>query len=139
MSWKLANFARLDPALQQRNIAGAAHGAQGEVEVWDEFNDNWERLAFESERLLEKITGRGPEAVEEMKKYPKGEPVKRSFGRVSEPRVLSSSHTAAYEARCCITGLPVPELLNADPHHPVGTRYQESNEPAKRVMPECHS
>jgi putative restriction endonuclease len=27
VSWKLANFARLDPALKKRNIAGATHGA----------------------------------------------------------------------------------------------------------------
>jgi hypothetical protein len=28
VSWKLANFARLDPALQKRNIVGAARMAQ---------------------------------------------------------------------------------------------------------------
>src|SRR5260370_24371621 len=72
VSWKLANFARLDPALRQRNIAGATHGAQGEVEVWNEFHDNWERLAFESERLLQKITGRGLEVVEEITQFPEG-------------------------------------------------------------------
>lgn len=33
VSWKLANFARLDPALQKRNIAGASHGARAEVEI----------------------------------------------------------------------------------------------------------
>ena len=34
VSWKLANFARLDPVLQKRHIAGARHGAQAEVEIW---------------------------------------------------------------------------------------------------------
>src|ERR1700729_1500273 len=58
VSWKLANFARLDPALQKRNIAGATHGAKAEVEVWNEFSDDWDRLAFESELLLERMTGR---------------------------------------------------------------------------------
>jgi hypothetical protein len=48
VSWKLANFARLDPALKKRHIAGASHGARAEVEVWNEFNQNWEKLAFES-------------------------------------------------------------------------------------------
>ena len=37
LSWKLANFARLDPALRKRNIAGAGHGARAEVEIWKEF------------------------------------------------------------------------------------------------------
>jgi len=58
VSWKLANFARLDPALQKRNIAGATHGAQAEVAIWDEFDSDWEKLAFESERVLARITGR---------------------------------------------------------------------------------
>src|SRR6266851_9722807 len=52
VSWKLANFARLDPALKKRNISGATHGAQVEVEIWNEFSSDWDRLAFESERLL---------------------------------------------------------------------------------------
>src|SRR5438067_1595728 len=59
LSWKLANFARLDPSLQQRQIIGAPHGGKGEIEVWNEFNSNWESLAFESEKLLAKLTGNG--------------------------------------------------------------------------------
>jgi putative restriction endonuclease len=47
VSWKLANFARLDPALKKRKIAGATHGARAEVEIWDEFNDNWETVVRE--------------------------------------------------------------------------------------------
>jgi putative restriction endonuclease len=38
-SLKLANFARLDPVLQARDIRGLEHGSKGEVEVWREFND----------------------------------------------------------------------------------------------------
>src|ERR1044072_818443 len=56
LAWKLANFARLDPALQNRAIKGASHGSKGEVEVWEEFNNNWDSLAFESERLLAHLT-----------------------------------------------------------------------------------
>ena len=39
---KLANFARLDPALQKRNISGMSHGSKYETEIWNEFNNNWE-------------------------------------------------------------------------------------------------
>src|ERR1041384_4238570 len=55
---KLNNFSRLDPELKARGIKGMAHGAKGEVEVWHEFEDNPEVLAFESERLLAKFSGR---------------------------------------------------------------------------------
>src|SRR5271157_5928372 len=57
VSWKLANFARLDPSLLKRNIVGATHGGQSEVEIWNEFSNDWDKLAFESERLLERMTG----------------------------------------------------------------------------------
>src|ERR1700722_3989453 len=57
VSWKLANFSRLDPVLRKRHIVGASHGAKSEIEIWNEFRSDWERLAFESERLLAQITG----------------------------------------------------------------------------------
>jgi len=37
VSWKLANFARLDPSLRARQIKGASHGGFTEIEVWEEF------------------------------------------------------------------------------------------------------
>src|SRR5438105_75764 len=52
VSYKLANFARLDPALQQRGIRGMPHGAKGEQDVWTEFSKYPEELAYESEELL---------------------------------------------------------------------------------------
>ena len=113
MSWKLANFARLDPALRKRNIAGATHGAQAEVDIWNEFNNNWEKLAFESERLLESITGHVPEAEDTAEKFPEG----RTREAIVRTRVnqgfFRAAVLAAYGARCCITGLSLPQLLNA--------------------------
>jgi putative restriction endonuclease len=113
VSWKLANFARLDPALQKRNIVGATHGAQAEVGIWNEFSNDWERLAFESERLLDQMTGRTSEFIEEAQEFPEG----RSREALIRTRVnqgfFRASVLAAYGARCCITGLSIPQLLNA--------------------------
>ena len=83
VSWKLANFARLDPALQKRNIAGAAHGAKAEVEVWNEFSNDWDKLAFESERLLDQLTGRPSELVEESRGFPREGAARRLFACAS--------------------------------------------------------
>jgi putative restriction endonuclease len=113
VSWKLANFARLDPALQKRNIAGAAHGAKAEVEIWNEFRSNWEALAFESERLLGQITGRVAELDEESAVFPEG----KTRAAIVRTRVnqgfFRAAILAAYGSSCCITGCSVPELLNA--------------------------
>jgi putative restriction endonuclease len=114
VSWKLANFARLDPALQKRNIAGASHGARAEVEIWGEFNNDWEALSFESERLLQQMAGRVIEpGEEESGAFPEG----RTRESVVRTRVnqgfFRAVVLAAYGHRCCITGLSLRQLLNA--------------------------
>ena len=116
VSLKLSNFARLDPALQARGIRGMRHGAKGEVEIWREFADQPETLAFESERLLADRLGQPIEQVADVDTgdlLPAGREreatvrvrVNQSFFR---DRILS-----AYNFRCCVTGLTVQPLLTA--------------------------
>jgi HNH endonuclease len=113
LSWKLANFARLDPALKKRRITGATHGGRAEVQVWNEFANNWEALAFESERLLAQMTRRTPEPIDESQDFPEG----RTREVVVRARInqafFRAAVLAAYSSRCCITGLSVPRLLSA--------------------------
>lgn len=113
VSWKLANFARLDPSLKKRNIAGATHGAQAEVEIWNEFCNNWEKLAFESERLLAQMTGRAPEPIEEEGDFPQGSTREVTVRARLNQAFFRAAVLAAYNARCCITGLGIPKLLTA--------------------------
>jgi putative restriction endonuclease len=113
VSWKLANFARLDPALKRRNIAGATHGAQAEVNIWNEFNNNWEGLAFESERLLDNMTGRTPEAVEETQAFPEGGTRETLVRTRINQGFFRAAVLAAYGSRCCLTKLYIPLLLHA--------------------------
>jgi putative restriction endonuclease len=113
LSWKLANFARLDPALKKRNISGATHGAQAEVDIWNEFNNNWERLTFESERLLENMTGRAPDVAEETQDFPEGRTREALLRTRINQGFFRAAVLAAYGAQCCITGLSIPQLLNA--------------------------
>jgi putative restriction endonuclease len=113
VSWKLANFARLDPVLQKRNISGATHGANAEIEIWNEFSSDWDKLAFESERLLGQITGRAFEFLAEPERFPEG----TSREALTRVRVnqgfFRAVVLAAYDLRCCITGLSIPQLLTA--------------------------
>lgn len=113
VSWKLANFARLDPALKRRNIAGASHGAKSEVEIWNEFNNNWEKLAYESERLLSKMTGHTTELYEDIEVFPEGKTRESTVRTRINQGFFRAAVLAAYDERCCITGLPLPQLLNA--------------------------
>lgn len=113
VSWKLANFARLDPTLQKRNIVGARHGSQSEVEIWNEFSNNWDKLAFESQRLLKRLTGRPPAFEDEGRDFPEGR-TRESMVRVRVNQAFfRAAVLAAYDSRCCITGLAIPQLLTA--------------------------
>jgi putative restriction endonuclease len=116
VSWKLANLASLDPTLKKRNIAGAPHGSKLDAEVWNEFVGDWERLAFESEKLLAQKIGKRVEDVSGVESFdlPK---VGKEREAIVKVRVNQSffrrAVLAAYDFQCCITGLAIPEMLNA--------------------------
>jgi putative restriction endonuclease len=116
VSLKLSNFARLDPALQARGIRGMRHGAKGEVEIWREFAEYPETLAFESERLLAARLGR---PIEQVAEIDTGDlpPAGREREAVVRVRVNQSFFRdrilSAYNFRCCVTGLTVQPLLTA--------------------------
>lgn len=132
VSRKLANFSRLDPVHRARHVHGLEHGARGEEEVWKEFAEHPEALAFESARLLAERLGRRLEEVAEIEQADLPPPgaereavvklrVNQAFFR---QRVLS-----AYEFRCCVTGLNVRPLLVASHIIPW------AEDPANRLNP----
>jgi putative restriction endonuclease len=114
VSWKLVNFASLDPALKKRGISGASHGSIADLEVWDEFNRDWDRLAFESERLRAQLANHplDPTSIGDFD-LPLGAEREAMIRVRVNQSFFRSAVLAAYESKCCITGLAVPELLNA--------------------------
>ncbi len=116
VSWKLANLASLDPTLKKRNIAGASHGSKMDEVVWDEFNGDWDRLAFESEKLLAQKIGKPVEDVSDVDLLDLPI-IGKEREAIVKIRVNQSffrkAVLAAYNFQCCITGLGIPELLNA--------------------------
>lgn len=132
LSFKLSNFARLDPSLQARGIRGLQHGAKGDEEVWHEFAERPDALVYESSQLLAARLGRSVENVADVEESDLPPPgaereaivrlrVNQSFFR---KRVLS-----AYEFRCCVTGLATTELLVASHIVPW------AEDPANRLNP----
>ena len=116
VSWKLANFARLDPSLQDRNIVGASHGSKLDVEIWEEFNHDWGKLGFESENLLAIKMGTQVDDVSDLDllDLPKAGKEREAFVKVRvNQSFFRKAVLAAYDFKCCITGLGIPELLNA--------------------------
>lgn len=113
---KLSNFASLDPELQKRNIVGMRHGSKSDKEIWNEFNGNWDELAFESEILLAQAKG---EPIEKSAKIDlESLPIEgKDREAIIKARVnqnfFRSAILASYENKCCITGIAMPELLVA--------------------------
>lgn len=112
LSWKLANFARLDPTLKVRNLSGASHGGKLEEEIWNEFSSDWNGLAFESELLRSRFLGTSA-SYEELENLPEGRSKLSSVMVRVNQGFFRATVLAAYENKCCMTGLTVLELLNA--------------------------
>lgn len=128
LSWKLANFSRFDTSVTGRNLTGATHGSKLDRQIWEEFNSDWDRLAIESERLRSKLldvplTGT---AVEE---FPLGRTKRTSVEVRVNQGFFRSVVLAAYEARCCITGLAIPDLLCASHIVPWSTDVRNRTNP----------
>src|SRR5579864_8908579 len=57
VAMKLSNFASFDPYHQAHGIKGLQNASQGDRDIWDEFNSNWDDLAVESELISERLFG----------------------------------------------------------------------------------
>jgi putative restriction endonuclease len=115
LNMKVGNFGRLDPELKKQGIVGLSHGSKMEEEVWNEFNGNWEKLAYESELLIAKFANKSLEetiAIEtaDIKQGLDREAVVKQ--RVNQ-NFFRSTVLSSYYYRCCITGLSIPDFLVA--------------------------
>lgn len=92
------------------------HGAKGEVEVWREFADRPENLAFESEDLLAKRLGKPIEQVADVdtQDLPAYGIEREAMVRIRVNQSFFRSRIlSAYNFRCCVTGLTIRPLLTA--------------------------
>lgn len=116
VSWKLVNFASLDPSLQERGIAGAKNASKLDEQIWNEFYHSWDELAFESEKVKAEFENTSLEKLHEA-----DEQTRPKEGLEKEQTVKARVNQnffrqmimANYDYRCCITGLKQPELLVA--------------------------
>lgn len=133
LAMKLANFARLDPALQARGIKGLKGGGKGEEEIWNEFNNNWEELAFESEKILAKYKGKSLEesALSNFNfEIPEGKDREALVKVRVNQSFFRNAVLASYNNQCCITGIKIPELLVAGHIIPWSENTKERVNPA---------
>lgn len=118
--------------MKSQGITGLVHGAKLELEVWKEFYNNPELLAYESERLIAQFSGKGLEESSEisLQDLPQG----KEREVVIRQRVNQSFFRAAvmnsYNFRCCISGVQKSELVEAC--HIVDWAENEANRTSPR-------
>ena len=112
VSWKLANFAHIDPSLQRK---GASNVSKLDREVWEEFLDNWDELSFEGEQLLLKLqpTEIQHDRQETTATLPAGSEREQLVKSRVNQRFFRKAVLSSYDFRCCITGISDERLLIA--------------------------
>ena len=115
---KTCNFASLDPAQQARNIAGLGNASRADRSLWDEFATNPEAIAAEAEAVYARLAldqaalAEPPELDAEI--IPVGPTeVERTVRARRIQRFFRAAVLTSYDHRCAISGIAVPELLNA--------------------------
>lgn len=121
VAMKLVNFASFDPVLQRRGIKGLKNAGRGDRSLWEEFEADPERIAFESQRVFESL-GANDRTIHQ--------PAERDHFEIEsdEIRITDAEQTvrvrlvqdffrkavlSSYGDKCTICRLHFPELLNA--------------------------
>lgn len=125
LNMKVGNFGRLDPELRKRGITGLSNGGKLEQVIWDEFHSNWDELAFESERLISQFLNKSVAEINEidLSNLPVGRDVERTVKTRVNQTFFRRSVLSAYNQKCCITGIQIPDLLVAS--HIIPWRFNE--------------
>ena len=112
LNMKVGNFGRLDPKLKKQGITGLVNGAKLEEDVWNEFNGNWDELAFESETLIAKFQNKSIEGIN-LDELPKGGDRETVVKTRVNQSFFRSTILSSYNSKCCITGLSIADFLVA--------------------------
>lgn len=109
VSYKLANFASIDPTIDRK---GAVNVSKLDREVWNEFFEDWETMAFESETRMAQVK-KSESKVDELDDFL----IRNGETRSSVVKVRINQNffrkmiLTSYNNLCCITGIDNIELL----------------------------
>jgi putative restriction endonuclease len=133
VAMKMSNLASHDPEQQKRGIKGLQHGSKLECIIWEEFQNDWESLAYESKKILASIKNEDITAVAkiDLNNLPSGEDKSRFVKQRIGQNFFRTAVLSAYECSCCITGISVDTLLVASHIKP----WKLSDEKTERTNP----
>ncbi|MGM0582958.1 MAG: HNH endonuclease [Bacteroidota bacterium] len=136
VAMRLSNFASLDPYHQNRGVKGLIHGIKQCQPIWDEFNENREELIFQSEKILaekENQTLENKFNKEIETDYLVGEDKTRRIKTRVNQKVFREIVLNNYTTKCAITGIDIPDLLNASHIIPWSKNKNERLNPSNGI------
>lgn len=112
---KVGNFGSFDPDLRARGIVGLANSSKLDEEIWNEYCNDWEQLAYDSERIRARLANKTLEEISEtdLTNMPVGCERETMIKRRINQSFFRTAVLTSYNNRCCITGLSSKELLEA--------------------------
>jgi len=130
---KIGNFGNFDPDLKKKGIVGLSNTSKLDKEVWDEFNGNWERLAFESEKYIAEYLNKDLTDIgrSETLKIPEGLSKEQLVKTRVNQSFFRNSVLSAYNSTCCMTGIKIPQLLIASHIIP----WSDADDKTEKVNP----
>lgn len=113
---KLSNLGHCDPVLAAKKISGMSNCSALDREIFNEFVNDWEELAYQAQIILAKLEDSSIQDINpdlQIDDIPEGidrtTTVKTRVGQ----RFFRNTVLSAYNNRCCITGIEMPKLLIA--------------------------
>lgn len=121
LGMKLCNFASLDPVQKARGIGGLKGASKQDKLIWAEFRGNSSLLGAESEQLLHDLFTKDEEKEVDLLQRdrvrivaPVGPTERQATVAVRRgQQFFRQTVLNAYELRCCISGIQIPQLLVA--------------------------
>lgn len=132
LAMKLTNIASLDPAITSTGRKGLEGASASDRAMWKEMQADWERFAVDAQQAASRLgatSERDPAdgdvlVPDEVVDYTGANKLVLTKIRVGQ-RFFRRSVLSAYQYRCCVTGLAIPDLLVAS--HIVPWNKNEKN------------
>lgn len=116
IAYKLMNFTTLDPERQNIGNKGKEGIGKADIQIWNEFFNNWEELAYQSSLILAKIENKPLDefvGIEKEEKLLEGKEKERLVKARLNQNYFRQRILAGYNEKCSITGLNISSLLVA--------------------------
>lgn len=112
---KVGNFGSFDPELKSKGIVGLSNTSKLDEEIWNEYCNNWEKLAYDSEVIMARLADKTIEEINniDLTHIPEGKERERVVKQRLNQSFFRNAVLSSYNNRCCITELSCIDLLEA--------------------------